>query len=306
MQPLTFFLNPAARKVSTRALAPKIEAWAKATSHESAVVSPGLEDLPAALADCLNQGRIPVAVGGDGTVHQLVQHLPEQALFATLPMGSGNDFARALGWVGNFDHALQQLSNARPVSLDAICVEQPAGTPAFLTLSIAGWGFACDVNIQANNSNVPGPLQYPVGVYQALAKGGTRGVRLTFDNGDVVEGRFWTVLPCNTAMAGGGMKFSPHADPQDGMMEVLALGDVSTLGLTALLGRVYVGRHLSHPRVHLWCCRAVSLEPVEEVAGAWSPVQAEGDIYPGAEATTFRVIPGGLRTLVPANSPLAS
>ena len=304
MQPLTFFLNPAARKVSTLALAPKIEAWAKAASVDVALVSPGLEELPTTLATCLDQGRIPVAVGGDGTVHQLVQHLPEQSLFATLPMGSGNDFASAVGWATNFDEALKQLSTARPVALDAISVEQ-GGERVFLTLSIAGWGFACDVNIQANASNVPGPLQYPVGVYQALAKGGTRPVRLTFDSGDVVEGRFWTVLPCNTSTAGGGMKFSPHANPQDGTMEVLALGDVSTLGLTALLGRVYFGRHLSHPQVHLWTCQSVTLEPLDEAEGAWSPVQAEGDVYPGAASTTFRAIPGGLRTLVPAASSLA-
>ena len=56
MQPLTFFLNPAARKVSTLALAPKIEAWANAASVDVALVSPSLEELPTTLATCLDQG----------------------------------------------------------------------------------------------------------------------------------------------------------------------------------------------------------------------------------------------------------
>ena len=56
MQPLTFFLNPTARKVSTLALAPKIEAWAKAASVDASLVSPNLEELPTTLATCLDQG----------------------------------------------------------------------------------------------------------------------------------------------------------------------------------------------------------------------------------------------------------
>lgn len=302
-RPLTFFLNGAARKVSTVRLAPKLEQWAQANGIDARFLSPALPDLPDAVAKTIAENRVPVAVGGDGTVHQLAQHLPEGATFATLPQGSGNDFATALGWSASLDRALEQLRTAEPAPVDAISVTQ-AGEQAFAALSIAGWGFACDVNREANASSVPGPLQYPVGVFQALTKGGTRAVRLTFDDGRVIEDRFWTVLVCNTAAAGGGMKFSPDTDPQDGSLEVLALGDVSTLGLVGLLGRVYVGRHLSHPQVNLWHCRSVQLEPLEEAAGAWSAVQAEGDMYPGAAATTFSVLPAHLSVLVPRDAPL--
>ena len=302
--PLTFFLNGAARKVSALQLAPKLEAWAKANGREAQFVSPTLADLPAAVARAEAAGHLPVAVGGDGTVHQLAQHLSEGTTFATLPLGSGNDFATALGWSKSLDQALDQLATAVPVAMDSISVEQ-AATPIFKALSVAGWGFACDVNREANASNVPGPLQYPVGVFQAMAKGGTRPVRLTFDNGDVVEDRFWTVLVCNTPLAGGGMRFAPDANGKDGTMEVLALGDVSTVGLMGLLARVYFGRHLSHPKVKLWPCTAVTIEPLDEGEGAWSPVLAEGDMYPGAAATTFRVLPQNLSVLVPADAALA-
>ena len=303
MQPMTFFLNAAARKVSTLSLAPKLEAWAKAKGIDAAFASPSLEDLPAAVAAVVDAGRLPIAVGGDGTVHQMVQHLPESTPFGTLPLGSGNDFATALGWSKSLDKALEQLASARLANLDCLSVEQ-GNQRIFKALSVAGWGFACDVNREANASSVPGPLQYPVGVYQALAKGGTRAVRMTFDDGRVIEDRFWTVMLCDTSMAGGGMKFAPDADPKDGRMEVLALGDVSTLGLTGLLGRVYLGKHLGHPKVHLWSCTSVTLEPLEEAAGAWSPVLAEGDMYDGAAATTFRVLPQDLRVLVPADASL--
>ena len=303
MQPLTFFLNTAARKVSTLSLAPKLEAWANRVGRDAAFVSPSLDDLPLVLDRVVKSGRTPIAVGGDGTVHQMLQHLPSQTPFGTLPLGSGNDFASALGWSKSLDTALDQLATARLADLDCLSVEQH-GQRVFKALSVAGWGFACDVNREANASAVPGPLQYPVGVYQALSKGGTRAVRLTFDDGSVVKDRFWTVLACNTAMAGGGMKFAPDAKPQDGRMEVLALGEVSTLGLTGLLGRVYLGKHLSHPKVSLWTCTTLKLEPLEEAAGAWSPVQAEGDMYAGAAATTFRVLPKDLRVLVPTDAPL--
>ena len=298
---LTFFLNSAARKVSATKLAPLLENWAKSVGVDAQFASPTLQDLPAAVASALAQNRLPVAVGGDGTVHQLAQRLPEGTPFATIPLGSGNDFATALGWSNSLPKALEQLRTAKTVNLDCVQVSQ-ADSPVFRGLSVAGWGFASDVNREANASSVPGPLQYPVGVFQALAKGGTRAIRLTIDGEKVIEDRFWTVLVCNTSMAGGGMKFSPDADPQDGMMEVLALGDVSTLGLVGLLGRVYLGRHLGHSQVKLWKCRSMTLEPLEEQPGTWSPLLAEGDSYGGAAKTGYDVKKDGLSVLVPADT----
>ncbi len=298
---LTFFLNSAARKVSTAQLAPKLERWANQHGIDAQFVSPALSDLPQVVAQCLTNGRLPVAVGGDGTVHQLAQHVPAGTTFATLPLGSGNDFASALGWAKSLDSALEQLLTAQPVTLDCLQVSQDS-SHRFTGLSVSGWGFASDVNREANASSVPGPLQYPVGVFQALAKGGTRAVRLTFDDDTVVEDRFWTVLVCNTSMAGGGMRFAPEADPQDGVMEVLALGDVSTLGLVGLLGRVYLAKHLSHPQVNLWKCRSLTIEPLEEQPGPWSPLLAEGDSYDGAAKTRFDLQSNGLRVLVPTEA----
>jgi len=295
---LTFFLNSAARKVSTAQIAPKLEQWADRHGIDAQLVSPALQDLPQTVAHAVAAGRLPIAVGGDGTVHQLAQHLPAKTTFATLPLGSGNDFATALGWATSLDAALEQLRTAQPVELDCLHVSQD-GTPHFTGLSVAGWGFASDVNREANASSVPGALQYPVGVFQALAKGGTRSVRLTFDDDTVVEDRFRTVLVCNTSMAGGGMRFAPDADPQDGMMEVLALGDVSTLGLVGLLGRVYLGKHLGHPQVKLWKCRSLTIEPLEEQPGPWSPLLAEGDSYQGAAKTRFDLQSAGISMLAP-------
>ncbi|MGB1160281.1 MAG: diacylglycerol/lipid kinase family protein [Alphaproteobacteria bacterium] len=298
---LTFFLNSAARKVSASKLAPLLEGWARSVDIDAQFMSPNLSDLPQAVEKAVAQGRLPVAVGGDGTVHQLVQALPEGTTFATLPLGSGNDFATALGWSKSLATTLEQLRTAKAVNLDYLDVSQ-SGAHQFSGLSVAGWGFASDVNREANASSVPGPLQYPVGVFQALAKGGTRAVRLTIDGDKVIEDRFWTVLVCNTSMAGGGMKFSPNADPQDGKMEVLALGDVSTLGLVGLLGRVYLGRHLGHPQVKLWKCQTLTLEPLEEQPGTWSPLLAEGDNYSGAAKTDFAIKKAGLSVLVPADA----
>ena len=82
-------------------------------------------------------------------------------------------------------------------------------------------------------------------------------------------------------------------------MEVLALGDVSTLGLIGLLGRVYFGQHLGHRQVKLWRCRSLVIEPLEEEPGTWSPLLAEGDSYAGAASTRFEVKPAGLSVLVP-------
>lgn len=306
VQPLTFFLNNAARNVSTTGLVPRLAQWAQGASVDAEFVSPSLKDLPGAVIKAVGQGRIPVAVGGDGTAHQLVQSLPEDASFATLPLGSGNDFGTALGWSKSLPKALRQLETARTVPLDCLRAAQQSKATLFKGLSVAGWGFASDVNREANTSSVPGPLQYPMGVFQALAKGGTRAVRLTFDGDLVVEDRFWTVLACNTSMAGGGMRFAPGADPQDGEMEVLALGDVSTAGLIGLLGRVYFGRHLGHAKVKLWKCRSVTLEPLEEEAGTWSPLLVDGDSYAGAALTRLELKPSGLKVLVPSDTGFAT
>jgi diacylglycerol kinase family enzyme len=97
----------------------------------------------------------------------------------------------------------------------------------------------------------------------------------------------------NGRFLAGGMKICPEASPDDGLFDVLVIGDVTKADLVRTLPKIYRGTHLPHPKAELLRGATVSVESDEAL-----PIQLDGE-QPGTTPVRFEVVAQALRLRVP-------
>ena len=235
-------------------------------------------------------GRFVVAVGGDGTVHEVVNGMlvddrtvvPEPVL-GVVAAGSGCDFVRTFGLPAEPAAAATHLDGAdvRPLDVARIGYLDEHGRPAvryFANITEAGLGAAT----AARAAGLPrflGPSRYFFAFWAVLPSYRPGTMRIEVDGALAYEGRTVNVVAANCRCFGGGMRISPSSDPADGTLELLVFTGRKTDSLT-MLPRVYKGRHLPHPRVVELQGRRFRLEPEQPF-----PVEADGEVLGTTPAT---------------------
>ncbi len=238
----------------------------------------------------LPQGATVVAMGGDGTVHEVARScIGTPRPMGVLPVGSGDDFAFALGLRrSDFDGALRALLNGRRRLVDTGSIN---GEPF---VNAAGVGF--DADVASRVAAAPAPLRglpaYLFAVVGALA--GLSPARVTAEVDDVVvyHGRSLLVSTQNGPRTGGSFLFAPSASPDDGVLDLVLAGELGRVATLRLLPRVMRGKHLTHPKVHLARGRRIAL--------TWEraqPGHVDGEPLEPASNHTLSVVPASLCVL---------
>ena len=201
--------------------------------------------------------------GGDGTVHRHLSSLVALGLpVLVVPVGSGNDFARALGLrrVADSLHAWQNFcrekNNVRAIDLGVIQpLEPPSQKPEYFC-SVAGIGLDAEVTRRANKLPrwLRGHGGYALSLLPTLARFAPQPMRIsTRDENHLHSSDGWslhsdqpTMLAAfaNIPTYGGGMKIAPHAKLDDGLLDVCSIAGLSPFKLACLFPTVYIGRHL--------------------------------------------------------------
>lgn len=233
-----------------------------------------------------------VAVGGDGTVHEVINGLlrgqPSQPpALAIIPLGTANDFARALSLPLDPVTAagIVLKGSARRVDLGQMNDRYYA--------TISGVGFDAEVAALVNRWPrwVRGFPIYVAGILKTLASYRPVEARITIDGVSVTE-RILLLAAGNTCWYGGGFAMCPHAGFDDGLLAVIYAKDLGTLETLALLPKVFSGKHLLHPKVVHMSARSVHVESAVPLA-----VHADGESV-GHVPATFRIVPNALEVLV--------
>ncbi len=198
-------------------------------------------DLPHArdlAIDASSDGRVAVAIGGDGLVGAVAAATADSnGLMGIVPGGRGNDLARVLGIPVDARQAVAILLEGREATMDL----GEANGETFCC--IASLGFDSDANRIANETKVPGALAYLWAAIRALAVWKT--ARFTLE----LDGKSWSfdgfsVIAANSKAYGGGMFVAPDADPHDGQIDVVTIAGKSRLRFLALLPTVFRGSHI--------------------------------------------------------------
>ena len=229
-----------------------------------------------------------VVVGGDGLVRIAVGAVAGcETTLGIVPQGTGNDFARALGLLAGSlgEHVVRALAD--PVPVDAMRTDH--GWVA----SVATVGFSGDVTARANGLPWPrGQQRYTVATVLQLPRLRTIKARIVVDG--VVHDADTTMLSIgNTAYFGGGMRICPESRPDDGLLQVVVIGDVGRGTFLRVFPRVFRGGHVRHPDVATYRGRSVLVEATDPAAGDVE-MWADGDLL-GPLPVTCEVVPGALR-----------
>jgi YegS/Rv2252/BmrU family lipid kinase len=290
----------AGKRIST------LEAALRRTDHEFRVVTTTRPADATRLARIAREDGVDVIVivGGDGTVNELAQAYVDSSghpiagpHLALVPAGTGGDFRRSFEISRDPLEALARFRSSTPRPLDLGVVSLTADDGSRITrafLNIASFGVAGQIDRIVNDSPkwMGGRAAFFLGTLRGLASYRNASVRLSIDDAPWYEGRVVNVAIANGRYFGGGMQVAPHADPADGLFDVVVLGDFSlgeSLGLTR---KIYSGKHLSVDKVLSTRAKRVVAEPGRP--GPPVLVDMDGEA-PGRLPLSAEIFPGALR-----------
>lgn len=260
--------------------------------------APGeLTELAGRAAD--DGAELLVVVGGDGSVNEVVNGVAGRAgvELAVIARGTGWDFARSLGLPHKVDDAVAVAlgGRTRAIDLGRVTYQPWAGGEAqawFANVASAGMSGAIAERANDTSKALGGKVSYVWATFAVFARWSTTEVTVTVD-GERRTARMHDVVVANGPYFGGGMKICPDADPSDGVLDVLLIGDLTKRDLLVTLPKTFRGKHLPHPKAELLRGTTVTVEAPEPL-----PIQLDGE-QPGTTPARFELVPEAVRVRVP-------
>lgn len=258
-------------------------------------------------AQAVNDGvDLVVAVGGDGTAHEVANGLFDaegsplaDVVFTVVPAGTGSDYVRTLGTPADLDQAVEAAAHGRTVSGDVIRVRYAlpgGGTGLEICINVASFGISGEVvqRVQATDKRL-GSLGYVAATVQALLSYRSPEISIEWTEADGAEGtwcgRITTLFAANGAYCGGGMCVGPHGAVDDGVLDMTILPALGPVRGIVGIPRLFNG---TIDRVRGAVHRPIVRLEATASGDATVLLELDGE-QPGMLPLTLEVMPGALR-----------
>ena len=296
-----FLVNPASANGSTGRRWPELARRAAAAGLEGATLFSERQGHLAELAReaALDGAELLVVVGGDGSVNEVANGLAglgRQPEIAIVPRGTGWDFSRTFGIPRKIDDAVQIAleGDVRTIDLGRASYRAWDGsdaTASFANVASAGMSGAIAKRANETTKALGGKASYLWATFAVFSGWEATEIEVAVD-GERRAGPMFDVVVANGRFFGGGLEICPEAEPDDGLFDVLTIGDVTKRDLVQTMPKMYRGTHLPHPKAEL--LRGSSVTVTSETP---LPIELDGE-QPGTTPVTFEVA-GALRLRVP-------
>ncbi len=244
-RPIRLLVNPAAAGGrAIEALAPTRAELQRLGAEYDVVETTSADHARESAAEAGRDGATVAVIGGDGAAGLVAGAVHgTDGAFAVIPSGRGNDFARVIGIPSDPCQAARIAVQGTEREIDVgFCNDKPF-------ICIASCGFDSDANRIANESRViRGNMVYLYSALRALASWKCASFTVTVD-GERHQLRGYSVAVANSRAYGGGMYIAPQAELDDGLLDVVAIREVSRLRFLANMPKVFRGNHLDEPSV---------------------------------------------------------
>jgi len=232
-----------------------------------------------------------VAVGGDGTAHEVVNGVAGSAAsFGLLPMGTGNDLAMALGIPADLDASIDALAGSREARIDLGRFDDR------WFVNSLGLGFEAQVTIESTRvTRLRGFSVYLWAVLKALTRLRCPDLEIRID-GREVTGRHVLVCIGNGPRVGGGFLLTPDAVNSDGVFDLCLVDAMTRLRVLRTLPKAIAGTHVTAPGVHMTRGRVIEFRSRDGF-----PFHADGEVVDASRhELRVEIHPGALRVRVPS------
>jgi YegS/Rv2252/BmrU family lipid kinase len=299
-----FVVNPAAANGSTRRRWPEVAHRAAELGLRGEALFSERQGHAVELARTAAErgARLVVAVGGDGTVNEVANGIlgaregqrPELAVIAR---GTGTDFVRHFRIPTSLDAAVGVARDGASMEIDAgrLTYRSWSGedeTAYFVNAASAGMSGAVAQRANASSKALGGKASFLWATLAVFAGWHASEMEIEVD-GQRRSGLMYDAIVANCRYLGGGMAMCPEARPDDGLLDVLVIGDITRRDLALTLPKVYRGTHLPHPKAEAFRGRRIAVRSDTPL-----PVELDGE-QPGTTPAVFEVVPNALRLRVP-------
>jgi len=246
-----------------------------------------------------------IAVGGDGTLNEVAngyfdgtgRAINDAASIGLLPSGTGSDFQRSLR-TRNRNDSIETLLNGESRLIDAAAAEfrDLYGEPASrFFINVASFGLGGDVSALVNRwrNSLPrwigGRSRFSAAAIAALKQYRNVPVSMKLDDHSSIDISSNLVIVANGRFGGGGMMLAPHAELDDGLLDVIVTDGATRWDVIKELPRIQRGAHLNNPRVSAHRVREISIRSKVPMA-----IDLDGEMV-GYTDARIKVLPSAIR-----------
>lgn len=232
-------------------------------------------------------GKTVVAVGGDGTVHEVLNGLSdfENLTFGIIPIGTGNDFAASLKIPQNAKKALDIVLNGRTEYVDYYVCGGVRGA------NIVGMGIDVDILRHYASKKNPRKIQYAMSLIHCMMNFKPYSVTVTGPDGVKCQKEIFIAAVCNGKQFGGGIKICPSANPTDGLLDAIVVEKLPKRKYLPALIRLALGKVTKIKTCEYNRYREIKIE-------ADLPLEIDGEIYENVPMDV-RVVSNELKMRLP-------
>ncbi len=204
------------------------------------------------------------AIGGDGTMHEVINGMLKREDEQMLPIGlitggTGNAFMHDLECLDPIESAKRIVKGQlRPIDIARV----DANGELFYAFNIIGWGMVTDATSLAEKLRWLGEARYNIGAIYEVIKSKKRISKLIIDNEEIIED-FVFIIACNTIHTGKAMKIAPLAKVDDGKIDIVIVRKASRIQLLKLFPKLFTGEHIDSPLVEYEQIESFSIVPEE-------------------------------------------
>jgi YegS/Rv2252/BmrU family lipid kinase len=229
-------------------------------------------------------------IGGDGTIHEVVNGLrqrrePAATPLGLIPAGTGNAVALHLGYTTPRE-AVQRILAGQTQAVDIARLTM--GDQTVDCLNIVGWGVVSDILGTADRLRWVGRARYTVATLWHILFPRRRRARLVLDD-RTAEDEFLFVVGCNTQFTGHRMHLAPRADPCDGKIDVIVVRRASFGQMLRLFRRLFDGTHVTLDCVEYHQVRSFRIE-----SQSADMLMLDGELK-GRSPAAVEMLPGAIR-----------
>jgi YegS/Rv2252/BmrU family lipid kinase len=245
-----------------------------------------------------------MSVGGDGTMNEVVngffedgQPICKDSRLVIFSRGTGCDFIKTLGIKKGIEDLLAILARNDEIEVDVGFVNfndtsDKMKTRYFVNVADIGIGAETANRVNKHSKLLKGFLSFMLGAVSTILFYKNKDFEVIIDDKIVISERLNSVIIANGRYFGGGMKIAPDALLDDGLFDIIILGDLTKLEFIKSFPLIYDGKHLTHPKLKHYRGSSIKVK-----SGGKGLIEVDGEI-PGSDDAEFKIMPGALKILV--------